>query len=78
VFGDDKYLMRMTLGEALADDLKAIEDGVFALLPKRDASGRQLVYVEPNRRTEGLYSSESLVGLHSIVLFACDWSFLLV
>jgi len=54
--------MRMTLSEALRDDLDAIEDGVLTILPHLDLSGRQLVYAEPNRRTEGVYSSESLVS----------------
>lgn len=53
--------MRMTLSDALADDLAAIEDGVVTILNQRDVSGRQILYTQPNRRREGLYSSESLV-----------------
>jgi hypothetical protein len=51
----------MTLSEALCDDLEAIEDGVFSLLPHTDASGRNLLYTVPGRRAEGRYSSESMV-----------------
>ena len=61
VFGPEKYLMRMTLSEALRDDLDALKDGVLCLLPYLDLSGRQLLYFEPNLRSEGIYSSESLV-----------------
>jgi hypothetical protein len=61
VFGPIKFTMRMTLGEALKDDLDAIEDGVFTILPHLDASGRQMLYMEPHRRSRGQYSSESLV-----------------
>ena len=61
VFGPEKFLMRMTLSEALRDDLDAIESGVLCLLPHLDSSGRQLVFFEPHRRSGELYSSESLV-----------------
>ena len=61
VFGPDKYKMRMTLSGALHDDLDALNDDVLCLLPYLDLSGRQLLYFEPNRRSEGRYSPESLV-----------------
>jgi hypothetical protein len=61
VFGSEKYLLRMTLSEALRDDLDAIEDGVFCLLPRLDLSGRPLLFLDPKRRSDGRYSSESLV-----------------
>jgi len=61
VFGPEKYLMRMTLSEALRDDLDALEDGVVRLLPHPDLSSRQLLLLQPHRRSGGRYSSESLV-----------------
>jgi hypothetical protein len=54
--------MRMTLSEALRDDLDAIVSGVFRLLPHLDQSGRQLLYLEPHRRSGEQYSSESFVS----------------
>ena len=61
LFGEEKYLMRMTLSEALRDDLDAIEAGVFRMLPHLDSSGRQILFLDPSRRSGDLYSSESLV-----------------
>lgn len=61
IFGSEKFLQRMTLSEALQDDLEAIEEGVLSCLPFRDESGRQMVFLEPHRRTRGRYSSESMV-----------------
>jgi hypothetical protein len=62
LFGPDKYLLPMTLGGALQDDLEAIGDGVLCLLPCLDLSGRQLLFLAPARRSRGAsYSSESLV-----------------
>jgi hypothetical protein len=58
VFGPDK---RMTLSEALCDDLAAVEAGLFCPLPKLDASGRQLLLLEPCRHTREGYTSESMV-----------------
>ena len=61
MFGDDKFVQHMTLGEALRDDLVALESGVFRLLPQLDASGRQLLFSEPRRYTKEGYTSESMV-----------------
>jgi hypothetical protein len=62
LFGPGKYLLPMTLGGALQDDLEAIEDGVLCLLPRLDLSGRQLLFLAPAHRSRGAsYSSESLV-----------------
>ena len=69
VFGPDKYLMRMTLSEALRDDREAVEDGVAILLPHLDSFGRQILYLEPHRRSYGRYSSESLVRTVKLSLF---------
>lgn len=63
VFGVEKYRMRMTLSEALHDDVAAIEAGVLCLLPYRDVSGRKLLFLEPHRRTSEGYTSESLVRI---------------
>ena len=54
--------MRMTLTEALRDDLVAIEEGVLFLLPLVDLSGRVLLFMEPHRRRADRYSAESLVS----------------
>jgi len=62
VFGAQKYVMRMTLSEALCDDLVALEAGVYLLLPHADTSGRKLLYWEPHRHTRQGYTSESLVS----------------
>lgn len=55
--------MRISLGEALGDDLVALEAAVYCLLPHVDVSGRQLLYLEPARHTREGYTSESLVSL---------------
>jgi hypothetical protein len=65
VFGPEKYLLRMTLSEALRDDLPAVEAGVYRLLPHTDLSGRQLLVWEPRRNTKEGYTSESLVSASS-------------
>lgn len=49
LFGPDKYLLPMTLNEALRDDVAALEAGVYRLLPRLDSSGRQLVLLEPQK-----------------------------
>ena len=51
----------MTLSEALRDDIAALEAGVFRLLPKPDAYGRPLLFLEVARHTLIGYTSESLV-----------------
>lgn len=61
VFGPKKYLMCMTLNEALQDDLTAIQHGVACILPHLDSAGRRILYVEPHRRSSKRYSSESLL-----------------
>lgn len=61
VFGPKKFVMKMTLGDALANDLEAIRDGVIRLLPSVDESGRRMLFIQPSNRTKGRYSSESLV-----------------
>lgn len=77
VFGPTKYLMRMTLSEALRADLAAIEAAVYCQLPYSDSSGRQLLWLEPHRHTKVGYTSESLVsillvGQHHYPLHHCN------
>ena len=62
VFGPQKFTLEMTLSEALCDDLTALETGFYCLLPKKDLSGRQILYLEPRRHTGTGYTSESLVS----------------
>jgi len=62
LFGEEKYLMPMTLSEALRDDLVALEVGWLRLLPKLDASGRQLLITEPARHKREGYTTESMVS----------------
>lgn len=62
VFGRDKFTMRMTFGEALKDDLVALQTCTYCLLPQRDRSGRQILYLDPARHTRDGYDSESLVS----------------
>jgi len=62
VFGEGKYLLPMTLSGALRDDLAAIETGMYLLLPKKDLSGRQIIFMEPHRHTGEGYTPESLVS----------------
>jgi len=72
VFGPEKYLLPMTLGGALRDDLVAIEAGVFCLLPRTDVSGRQILYIDPSLHTREGYSSDSLVSSKLLyVLMLC-------
>lgn len=60
VFGS-KYLERLTLAEALRDDLVALEAGTLCLLPSRDVSGRPIVYSNPSRHTREGYTSKSML-----------------
>lgn len=62
MFGPEKYLLRMTLSEALRDDMVALEAGIYLLLPFKDLSGRQLMYFNPHRHTREGYNSDSLVS----------------
>ena len=54
--------MRMTLSEALKEDLVALDTCVYTLLPHRDLSGRQILYMEPHRHSRKGYTSESMVS----------------
>jgi len=63
-FGPDKCFLRMTLSEALRDDIVALKTGAFALLPRRDVSGRHLMYIVPHNHTGEGYTSDSMVRLH--------------
>ena len=62
----------MTLSEALRDDLTALETGFYCLLPNKDLSGRQILYLEPRRHSGTGYTSESLVSDCASVLTECD------
>lgn len=53
----------MTLSEALRDDYAALQAGVFALLPRRDLSGRLLLFVDRNSLTYEGYDADSMVSL---------------
>ena len=68
--------MKMTLSEALCDDLTALQVGWLQLLPKVDASGRQMLYFEPARHKREGYTSESLVSTTSVSCFSCVCSIL--
>jgi len=59
--------MRMTLSEALCDDLTALETGTCFLLPRLDVSGRQVLYLDPSRNTREGYTSDSLVSIEGYV-----------
>jgi hypothetical protein len=61
VFGDDKYLLPMTLSEALKDDLVALDCCVYTLLPYPDRSGRQILFMDPHRHSRKGYTSESML-----------------
>jgi hypothetical protein len=71
VFGKEKYLQRMTLSEALRDDIVALETGIFCLLPQKDLSGRQMLYMDPSRHSRDGYTSESLVCA-SVIWLLCS------
>ena len=76
VFGRDKFVMRMTLSEALCDDLVALEVGWLQLLPNLDASGRQLLVLEPARHKKEGYTSDSLVSnAFTPYLLSCRFCF---
>lgn len=70
LLGPDKFLLPMKLSEALRDDLDAIEDGVFIILLHVDMSGRIINFAELHRRSEGRYSSQSLVRSQCSFCFA--------
>ena len=67
MFGPEKYVQRMTLSEALRDEMVAFQASVFCLLPKVDASGRRLLFVNAAHHTLEGYTSESLVS--------CEYTF---
>jgi hypothetical protein len=69
VFGPDKYHLRMSLSEALRDDVVALETGVWSLLPHPDLSGRPLVYFQPSRHTGKGYTAESLVSRDNSTIY---------
>ena len=62
VFGPEKFHLRMTLSEALRDDLVAIKSGMFSILPHPDLSGRPLWYLAAARCTCEGYTKESMVS----------------
>jgi hypothetical protein len=70
VFGPNKFVLRMTLSEALRDDLVALQTCVVRLLPRLDESGRQLIFDDPCRHTRKGYTSDSMVrsAVQSIVI----------
>lgn len=68
LFGPDKYVQRITLSEALRDDLIALESGFYRLLPHLDTSGRQLVMLEPRLHTGEGYTPESMVSWRGFVV----------
>jgi hypothetical protein len=61
LFGEEKYTKRMILSEAFCDDIPALKQGVFTLLPKRDSSGRHLMYIDGARLSDAEYDPESMV-----------------
>jgi hypothetical protein len=63
VFGPEKFMLRMTLSEALCDDLVALETCACRLLPHLDTSGRQILLWEPLCHTREGYTSESMVSV---------------
>lgn len=62
MFGDEKYVLPMTLSGAVRDDMAALLSGVYSLLPNLDSSGRQITYLETRRNTLDGYDSRSLVS----------------
>lgn len=62
LFGSDKFHLRMTLSEALRDDVPTLMAGAFCLLPHLDLSGRHLIFVEPHRMSFEGYTAESMVS----------------
>lgn len=61
LFGEEKYLLPMKLSGAFKDDLEALEQGMYCMLPHCDLNGRQMILWEPSRHTREGYSSESMV-----------------
>jgi hypothetical protein len=61
LFGPDKCFLRLTLSEALRDDVAALRSGVYALLPQLDLSGRPLLYMNPSRNNGIGFTAESLL-----------------
>lgn len=61
MFGVEKYVLPMTLGGAVRDDMAALLSGVYSLLPNLDSSGRQITYLETRLNTLDGYDSKSLM-----------------
>lgn len=62
LFGPEKFHLRMTLSEAVRDDIVALEAGVSFTLPHPDLSGRLLFLYEPTRNAGNGYTAENLVS----------------
>lgn len=67
VFGG-KFVLPMTLGGALRDDLAALEATTYFVLPQADESGRPLLFSVPHSRGGKGLSTQSLV---SDILLPC-------
>ena len=67
MFGPDKFTQRMTLSEALRDDVLALKAGVFTLLPNRDSSGRHLLHVNPKCHCRESFESASMVSVYILL-----------
>lgn len=64
----------MTLSEALdVNDIMALMQGVYSILPLPDSSGRMLCFIHSVRHTKDGYSSENLVRRGP---FICSFSFI--
>jgi hypothetical protein len=62
LFGQGTYHLPMTLRGALRDDLTALMAGVCVPLPRRDASGRLLIWYPVARNTFEGYTVRSMVS----------------
>lgn len=71
LFGKDKAFLRMSLSEAVKDDLNALRAGVYRLLPS-DSSGRPLLYMDPSLNTGVDYTAESLVSRSEMLYLLYD------
>jgi hypothetical protein len=68
VFGPEKFVLPLTLSEALRDDSAALEACIFSQLPHLDASGRQLLYFDSSRHTREGYTTGSMVRVAGLYL----------
>ena len=62
LFGPKNFFRPLTI-EVLKDDIAALSVGLFRIVPKKDKSGRVIIFFDPSRHEPLKYSWESMVSI---------------